>query len=542
MTGQRMSKLGAGALAAVALIMVATTTGCTPATEPGNTDAGAPATGSVLNYPLEASEWEPLEITADSYPFGADSHANVGVDIAASSYSETEYVISGTARTYEAKPATDFEVDVLGESDYTTRALVRQPTDPEKWSGRVVVEYMNASDNMDLQIFWTRAHQQLMRNGDAYIGFTGKTNIFPLLRHFDQDRYGDLGFPSAANAETCGLEPADADYDPNLTSGDENGLLWDVWNQIGLAVKTGNGPLPGPATTVIAAGESQSAVALAKLYRWFGGDRATTADGTPIFDGYLDEDSPGWVVAADEASDSSLGKLNQCGDSLPIEDEQVSLALNPDRAAPYFAVHSQWGFWPGSTPSTNFRDWTITGANHVDRDMYSLIYPIEEDLVKAGVAGDDQLPWFAGAEASWYSPVAWVCPEAPEAPLSVGIRSAYAHLLGWIEEGEEPPVADELEVDDTGALALDEYGNAKGGLRLPAVDVPVATYVGGSWGDCSELIKPLDPATLTQLYGTDADYKDAYADQVDTLVEQGLILPEDGEKLVAEVAQWQIIP
>jgi len=55
------------------------------------------------------------------------------------------------------------------------------------------------------------------------------------------------------------------------------------------------------------------------------------------------------------------------------------------------------------------------------------------------------------------------------------------HLVDWIAKGTTPPHAPPIEVDhdtarDGSFLALDEHGNAKGGIRNVWVDVPIATY------------------------------------------------------------------
>ena len=55
------------------------------------------------------------------------------------------------------------------------------------------------------------------------------------------------------------------------------------------------------------------------------------------------------------------------------------------------------------------------------------------------------------------------------------------HLVEWIANGKTPPHAPPIAVDqdpagDGSPLALDEHGNAKGGVRNVWVDVPIATY------------------------------------------------------------------
>lgn len=54
-------------------------------------------------------------------------------------------------------------------------------------------------------------------------------------------------------------------------------------------------------------------------------------------------------------------------------------------------------------------------------------------------------------------------------------NAAVAWLHKWLHDGTLPPTAARLNVtadDGTPALALDEHGNAAGGIRTPWVDVP----------------------------------------------------------------------
>jgi hypothetical protein len=58
---------------------------------------------------------------------------------------------------------------------------------------------------------------------------------------------------------------------------------------------------------------------------------------------------------------------------------------------------------------------------------------------------------------------------------------ALNHLLQWVDKNKVPPRAARIEVDhdtanDGSPMALDAKGNAKGGIRNPYVDVPVAKF------------------------------------------------------------------
>jgi hypothetical protein len=66
-------------------------------------------------------------------------------------------------------------------------------------------------------------------------------------------------------------------------------------------------------------------------------------------------------------------------------------------------------------------------------------------------------------------------------PLAVYMSVALDHLFAWVDKGTLPPHGDRYYVDyntenDGSLLALDEFGNVKGGIRNPYVDVPVKSY------------------------------------------------------------------
>jgi hypothetical protein len=114
------------------------------------------------------------------------------------------------------------------------------------------------------------------------------------------------------------------------------------------------------------------------------------------------------------------------------------------------------------------------------------------------------------------------------------------HLIEWVAKGQKPPHAPYIAVDqdpgnDGSYLALDAFGNAKGGVRNVWVDVPLATY--GVFGkgktpatdrlcQLAGTEVPLPQATLRKLYR----HKDQYARRVHRrlreLLAQGWFLPE----------------
>src|SRR5687767_5753672 len=114
------------------------------------------------------------------------------------------------------------------------------------------------------------------------------------------------------------------------------------------------------------------------------------------------------------------------------------------------------------------------------------------------------------------------------------------HLIDWIATGKAPPRAPYIAVDQNTAgdgshLALDEFGNARGGVRNVWVDVPVATY--GVFGigktqaqnrlcQLAGTEVPIPEATIRKLYRTKDDYAARVNSRLKELISQGWFLPE----------------
>jgi len=108
-----------------------------------------------------------------------------------------------------------------------------------------------------------------------------------------------------------------------------------------------------------------------------------------------------------------------------------------------------------------------------------------------------------------------------------------------------------------GAVARDGFGNAIGGIRLPELDLPVATYLPNNVVDVDAIpplfqpfivlldlfcrlsgsVFPFDEATLAGLYPSRSRYLDRYEQKLHVLVQRRFLLPEDAEKLRQAAAE-----
>ena len=125
-----------------------------------------------------------------------------------------------------------------------------------------------------------------------------------------------------------------------------------------------------------------------------------------------------------------------------------------------------------------------------------------------------------------------------------------------MRRGDEPPAGVLMDVDATGVIQRDEFGNGLGGVRLPAMDVPRATYVPGNVADPSlppflqfignlacalaSSVHPLDQATLDELYPNHGSYVSQVVNAANEARSDGFLLSRDRSKIVTTAAASDI--
>ena len=96
-------------------------------------------------------------------------------------------------------------------------------------------------------------------------------------------------------------------------------------------------------------------------------------------------------------------------------------------------------------------------------------------------------------------------------------------------------------VKGTPVIQRDAHGNALGGVRTAANDVPTATLSGVV--DDSIICAlfgstvPFDHATLVKLYGTKAAYLAKFRAATDKAIANGYVLPADRAAILADAAK-----
>jgi Alpha/beta hydrolase domain len=255
----------------------------------------------------------PLPVSATSYPFGAADHELVPEDLSKVGYVEDEYIVSGDANVY-SWPAPGPAVVRTPNAPYATRLLVRRPANAARFSGNVIVEVLNPSNAFDLNIGWAMMNRQLVANGDAWVGVTGKPISIDALKNFDLGRYGSLSMANPlplSDPQNC-LSPVGSVTPPSRAT--EDGLVWDMFSQVGAWVRSSDASNPFATSTK----GSQKATPVQHVYG-FGYSQTggfmfdyvnaiqplvVATDGKPMFDGY--------IVAVASGRFVGLVPINQC--------------------------------------------------------------------------------------------------------------------------------------------------------------------------------------------------------------------------------------
>jgi hypothetical protein len=440
----------------------------------------------------------PVEGGEHGFPFTSSA-----LDLGAAGYSEREYFVSGVAQAYRAKGTwtEDGKWDVVPttRAPYRTRILVRRPTDPDKFNGIVVVEWLNVSSGVDIDVDFGFEGEEILRAGYAWVGVSaqaagiastgggGGLSLGPNavgLRAWDPARYGALEHPGDAYS-------------------------YDIFSQVGRALgRPGRtNPLRGlRIDELLADGESQSAFRMTTYVN-------AVQPIARVYDGFLIHSRNG---SAAPLGDGFTGAV-------------PTAHIRGDLTAPVFQVLTEtdmYGIGPSFPParqadSRRLRTWEIAGTAHADGRYLRLLY----------VQGTREIPGMLDLTR--------VFDVANNGPQQYVMNAALHELGAWVRRGTPPAHAVPLEIVG-GKIARDEHGNALGGLRTPQLDVPTAVLTGEGASIIGQTI-PFDPATLRSLYPTREDYVRAFDRATDRAVRERHILAVDAHTMKA-AAREQAVP
>lgn len=472
-------------------------------------DVGSPSPRAAL-VPVARVEGP---ITAGRPPFVAGT----AIDLATVGYEASEWFLSGTARSFE--PRGSFEPDGRwtvapgATADFRTRILVYRPIDAARASGTVVAEWLNVSGGLDAAPDWISLHTELIRSGHAWVGVSAQYvgvegGAGPLgsgatsLKKVDPVRYGSLAHPG-------------------------DSFSYDIFSQAGAALLRRDGPDPLGglrADRLVAVGESQSAFRMTTYVN-------AIDPVARLFDGFLVHSRGGGSAPIVQAP---VGEV-----AMP-----TSVRIRDDVRVPVLTFQTETDllglrFLPDrQSDGPLFRLWEVAGTAHAD--VYTLYVGFSDtgDSPEAAaiVVNAEPIPGIIRCN----SPV-------NSGPSHFVLKAGFAALDRWIRTGEAPSNAPRIAVSGSpAAIERDRFGNAKGGIRTPHLDVPIATLsgegqAGGAFCGLFGTTVPFDGATLRELYASEADYAAKVREAAARGAADGWILPAD-ERLFGDAADLVRFP
>ena len=131
---------------------------------------------------------------------GAGQATRAAQDLAALGYIESEFFFGGTATAYTGARTPDgiWKARPAASADFRSRMIVRRPQDPARFSGTVVVEWLNNTTGQDRDASWGAGADEILREGHAWVGVSAQQPGVRAMTAADPQRYGTLVHPGAA--------------------------------------------------------------------------------------------------------------------------------------------------------------------------------------------------------------------------------------------------------------------------------------------------------------------------------------------------------
>jgi hypothetical protein len=401
-----------------------------------------PVTGPAKMYPDPAISIVPGAPRVEDFP-----------------YLTEEYFVTGTANG----------------APYTTRIIVRRPTDPARFSGTVVAEALHAGGR-SLIFEWSRV--SILTRRHMFVEIVHSPANIGLLKKFDAERYAPLV----------------------IAQGQTN----DILAQVGMLVKSGAAPFASYAVRhVTLMGTSASSGTVRNYFPAHAARRLP--GGRPIYDGFLLTSTNG-------------------NEPLPIVDVPIVQMPTQTEVHTWAEAGIKYRRPDSDAPGNRYRLYEVAGMPH------------NNSRENPGFQNDPcTLP-------------------VTDFPAGAFTALGLHYLVDWIANGKTPPHAPPIEVDQNTAgdgsfLALDEFGNAKGGVRNVFVDVPVATHGVMGKGKTTAQDRlcllagtkvPLKADALQRLYKSKDGYVARVERRLKELVAAGWFLEEyaDAVRADARAVSW----
>jgi hypothetical protein len=438
-------------------------------------------------------------VKASGTPFGASVEWSQ-----AKGYVEAEFYLRGLANRYRIADVLANAQVIDSGHPFVTRALVRRPSSAAHFNGVVIVEWLNVSTGQDLDFVYAATRELLVRDGYAWVGVSVQSKGIDALKHWNPARYSSLNV-SESNVDPLNGQDVDP---PNLSAPSPGDVLgWDIYSQVGAAVRDRSSPLMGglKVKRAIAAGESQSSFRLSYYF-------------------------------------NSIQPLHHVYNGFLLYDRGGPFPLRSDVDAKVVSVGSEFMTALIGSPqvdTANQRWWEVAGAAHVSvAEIDAYVDPLVRRsgvlTVNGAAAGISAVLLSTGTCAT--TPL-WS--RVPNADI---MKAALKSLNTWVAGGAAPAMVPRLAVDEQKQLVRDPQGGTLGGIRTAAYDAPTATNVGpNAKGPCMLAGYHLDFSAhqMCQRYGSQAAYVAKVRALTAVNVRDGVLLPEEARKTINEAKAFR---
>ena len=475
-------------------------------------------------------------------------------------YVEEEFLVSGAATLYNyahdpPTGPTDI-VPVEEDVSYQTRMIVRRPASADDFEGTVVIEWWNSTAGFDTAPVWDVSAEYFAREGIVYVGVTNSTTSIDFL---------------VGGCRLFGVLPPSCGSRYAMLSLPENGLANEMMSQIAHRLKSDASGAPLPADFevewVYHAGQSQqggSVITYASAFHFFGNDgyfiqQAATA--RPINFG------PVCGRAGVPPFPACTPRL-QGADALVRTDLPVPVV----HATSETDIEVLFGTVGRQADTPSFRYYEVAGGSHLTVHEGVEVLPagllgpnalLLEDLCQFPINSTADGPVFL----SYVFNALW---ENLDRQVRSGQRGRHGRRGGGAfrhrqRDGDsdsdsdsdrrgrwrwQPPAGVVMETGPAGEILRDAFGNGLGGVRLPALDVPTATYTPGNSADptlppflqgignlacrLASSVQPFDAATIDGLYADHRQYVRSVKRSARKLRRRGFLLSEDQATIVSD--------
>lgn len=445
-------------------------------------------------------------------------------------YVEEEFFVEGKADLFNYAhnpPLSHTDITTVQKAvPYKTRLIVRRPADPAGFDGNVIVEWWNSTAGFDTAPAWDPSARFLARRGAIYVGVTNSTTSIDFL---------------VKGCRVFGILPPVCGTRYTTLSLPENGLAYEMMSQIAYLLRVGGTRSPLPSIyrvqRLFHVGESQQAGSVITYASAF----------------HLPGVNSGYFIQSGIAA-RPINFGPRCGDpeapGFPACTPRLQLPqarVRTDLPVPVYQLVTQtdfetlaFGTAGRQSDTARFRYYEVTGGAHntVHKDV---------QIVPAGLLGPKPfyLDDFCASELN----------TTADGPVYVSyiMNALWLRMIRQATNANPPPAGQVME-QVNGTLIRDARGNVLGGVRLPALEVPTATYVSTNVADpalpagltgignlacrLSGSVVPFDPMTLAELYPSGIAYLDKVRASVRALEQQGLLLRSDSATVLRDAERF----